>query len=248
MNEVIEDHTKHFDIKIVMPIDYSAGADAIVARTSVARLADLKGQTIPLDTTGYSELLLVYALNQAGLTLHDVKTVQMDASVVPAALIGKHAEVGVTWAPHIGELTAKPGFHVLYSSADAAGLITDNFSTTEKFLKAHPGAMPAIIKGYLKGRAFIADHPDEAFQLIGKRLGITPQDAADQYKLVNSPSVPEMLAMMTGTGDSKVLPYARNIELVHSVMVEQGALKPDQTVPASAMLDPQFVQAVSEGK
>ncbi|MGC9270204.1 ABC transporter substrate-binding protein [Acidiphilium sp.] len=244
MNQVIGDHLKGFDIKIVMPIDYSNGADAIVASKSITSVADLRGKTIPLDTTSYSELLLAYALHQAKLTLADVKSTNMPASDVPAALIGGHAEAGVTWAPHISLVTANPKFHALFTSAAAPGLITDNFAVKTSFLKAHPAAMPAIIRGFLEGSKYIKSHPTESYAIIGKALGISPADAKAQYKMVINPTLAEMKYMMTGSGHFKIIPYKANVALVTKLMKLQGEIKSNQSVVEPSLFDSKYVSSM----
>ncbi|SIQ61918.1 MULTISPECIES: ABC transporter substrate-binding protein [Acidiphilium] len=241
MNQVISDHLKGFDVKIVMPIDYSNGADAIVAKKSITSVAELRGQTIPLDTTSYSELLLAYALHQAKLSLADVKPTNMPASAVPAALLGGHAEAGVTWAPHIDLVTTNPGYHALYTSAEAPGLITDNFAVKTSFLKAHPGAIPAIIKGFLEGTAYIKSHPTESYAIIGKALGISPADAKIQYTQVINPTLADMKYMMTGKGNLKIIPYKTNVTMVRQLMITQGQMKPTQKIAEPALFDTKFV-------
>jgi NitT/TauT family transport system substrate-binding protein len=244
MNQVISDHLKGFDVKIVMPIDYSNGADAIVAKKSITSVAELRGQTIPLDTTSYSELLLAYALHQAKLSLADVKSTNMPASAVPAALLGGHADAGVTWAPHIDLVTANPGYHALYTSAQAPGLITDNFAVKTSFLKANPGAIPAIIKGFLEGTAYIKSHPTESYAIIGKALGISPADAKLQYTQVINPSLADMKYMMTGKGDLKIIPYKTNVTMVRNLMITQKQIKPTQTIAEPSLFDTKYVTAM----
>lgn len=244
MNEAIADHVKGFPVKIVMPIDYSAGADAIVAGKAISSVADLRGKTIPLDTASYSELLLSYALHKAKLSLADVKQTDMPAADVPAALLGGHAEAGVTWAPNISMITAHKTFHILYTSADAPGLITDNFAMKTGFLKTHPQAMPAIIKGFLEGSAYIKAHPAESYRIIGKTLGISPADAKAQYAQVINPTLPEMKYMMTGKGSYGIIPYKVNIGMVRDLMITQKQLDKSQTVAWSSLLDTTYVDAV----
>lgn len=244
MNEAITDRVKGFPVKIVMPIDYSAGADAIVATTAIKAVAGLRGKTVPLDTASYSELLLSYALHGAKLSLADVKQTDMPASDVPAALLGGHAVAGVTWAPNISMITAHKGFHIIYTSAEAPGLITDNFAVKTGFLKAHPGAMPAIMKGFLKGAAYIRAHPAESYRIIGKALGISPADAKAQYEGVINPTLPEMKYMMTGKGHEKVIPYKANIAMVRDLMVTQKQLVQSQTIAWASLLDTAYVNAL----
>lgn len=244
MNQIITDNLKGFPVKILMAIDYSNGADAIVSTAAIKTVADLKGKTIPLDTASYSELLLSYALQKGGLSLSDVKQKDMPASDVPAALLGGHAEAGVTWAPNISMVTAHKKFHVLYDSADAPGLISDSLVAKASFLKAHPKAIPAIIKGYLEGVAYIKSHPTESYKIIGKKLGVSPASAKAQYAQVVNPGLAEMKAMMTGEGNSKVIPYKTNIEMVSKLMVYQKQIKPSQKVEWKSLIDTTYVDQI----
>lgn len=244
MNEIITDYVKGFPVKVVMAIDYSNGADAIIGSTAIKSVAELKGKTIPLDTASYSELLLSYALKEAKLTLTDVKQKDMPADDVPAALLGGHVKAGVTWAPNISMVTKNKKFHVLYASSQAPGLISDSFAVKEGFLKAHPKAIPAIIKGYLEGVAYIKAHPDKAYAIVGKKLGISPASAKEQYAQVVNPGLAEMKAMMTGKGESKVISYKTNIEMVSALMVYQKQLKPSQKVAWMSLIDTKYLDEV----
>lgn len=245
MNQVISDHLKGFDLKIVMPIDYSNGADAIVSSASITSVAALRGKVIPLNTTSYSELLLAYALHQAKLSLADVKATNMPASAVPAAMLGGHAEVGVTWSPHITLITDNPKFHALFTSADAPGLITDNLAAKTTFLKAHPAAVPAIIEGFLKGRAYIKSHPKQSYAIIATALGISAVDVAAQYKQVINPNLAEMNYMLTGKGHFKIIPYKTNVAMVKQLMISQGQIKSGQAISEPSLFDTIYLVKVA---
>jgi len=207
-------------------------------------MAGLRGKTIPLDTASYSELLLAYALSEAKLSLSDVKQKDMPASDVPAALLGGHVEAGVTWAPNISLVTANKKFHVLYTSAEAPGLISDSLVAKAGFLKAHPMAIPAIVKGYLEGVAYIKSHPTESYEIIGKKLGVSPASAKAQYAQVVNPGLAQMKTMMTGEGSSKVIPYKTNVEMVSKLMVFQKQLTDSQKVDWKSLIDTSYVDQV----
>jgi len=71
--------------KVVMPIDYSNGGDAIVADKSVTKVADFKGKKIGFNPLSPSDFLLSYALKTAGLSDKDITPVSMTPEAVPAA-------------------------------------------------------------------------------------------------------------------------------------------------------------------
>ena len=69
--------------KVVMPIDYSNGGDAIVADASITKIADFKGKKIGYNPLSPSDFLLSYALKTVNLTEKDITPVNMTPEAVP---------------------------------------------------------------------------------------------------------------------------------------------------------------------
>src|SRR3569832_2148637 len=59
--------------RVVMPIDYSNGADAVVALKSINSMAELKGKKVAYPFATCDNLLVAYGLQKAGLTEADVE-------------------------------------------------------------------------------------------------------------------------------------------------------------------------------
>ena len=66
-------------VKVVMLLDFSLSADAIIAGKDIKTMADLKGKSVAFEQGTTSDILLNYALAQNGMTLADVKPVPMPA-------------------------------------------------------------------------------------------------------------------------------------------------------------------------
>ena len=71
-------------------------------------------------------------------------------------------------------------FHVVYSSQDAPGLITDIMTFRTDFVEAHPETVEAIVRAYFKGLAFWKEHPEEANTITAKEYSDTPESIARQ--------------------------------------------------------------------
>lgn len=182
----------HF--KVVMPIDYSDGADAILAPKSIKSLKDLKGKTVAYPFATCDNLLVVYALGTVGLKESDIHGVDTTPENVPAALVAG-AAAGATYEPSITKilnLKIHGGFHELYTSRSAPGLISDVLYFREDFIKAHPKEVMAVMHGYLDGLAFIHKHPKQADVIVGKYLASTPAEVAAQFKGVHNIPVKDM--------------------------------------------------------
>lgn len=243
MNQLILDAEKKQAIKIFMPIDYSDGADAIVSTTNITSVKELRGKKIPLNTSSYSELLLSYALGTSHLSIQDVQTVDMPASDVPSALLGHAAVVGVTWSPHVQVITDNKKYHVLFSSRRVPGLISDSLCARSQWLKMHPRAATALIRGMVAGEAYIKQHPRTAFKIVAHYLRISPQSAQSEYQGVINPGRVVMYHMMTGQrARGGLIPYKESVDMVEKLMKETGKLPRHANIKARALLDPRYVK------
>lgn len=67
-DQVILADAKGWGLKVVMPLDYSVGGDAIIASAGVHTIQDLKGRKVAFQPLSPSDFLLGYALAQRGLS------------------------------------------------------------------------------------------------------------------------------------------------------------------------------------
>ncbi len=141
---------------VVMPIDYSNGADAVVASKSIKSMADLKGKQVAYPFATCDNLLVAYGLQAAGLTEADVQGLDTTPENVAAALAAG-AAAGATYEPNVSKalkLEVGDGFHTIYTSASAPGLITDVLYFSSDYIAKNPKTIDAVIKGYIDGMKF----------------------------------------------------------------------------------------------
>lgn len=171
-------------LKVVMPIDYSNGADALVGDDSITSLAQLKGKKIAYPYATCDDLLVVYALKSVGLKESDIVSIDTTPEDVAAAMQSGGVVAGATYEPSISQILALNGgkkFHLLYTSKAAPGLITDVLFFPDAYIKSHPKNVTAVIKGYLDGLAYMHSHPEESFKYIGKYMGVSASSAKQMY-------------------------------------------------------------------
>lgn len=181
--------------KVVMPIDYSNGGDAIVADKSIGKVADFKGKKVGYNPLSPSDFLLSYALKTAGLSEKDISPVSMTPEAVPAAMASGQMPIGVTYEPSLSQILGQGGgkkFKVVFSSKDAPGLIADVLVFDEKVIKAKPAEITGIMKAYLDGMAYMKAKPDEAAKIIGKAMGISAKEVKEQLSGVYNIPLAEM--------------------------------------------------------
>lgn len=194
-------------LRVVLPIDYSNGADAIVAEKSIASLADLKGKKVAYPFATCDNLLVVFALEKAGLKESDVQGIDTTPENVAAALTAG-AAAGATYEPNITQILKLGGggkYKVLFDSSAAPGLITDVLFFDEAFIAKNPKAVEGVMRGYLDGLALLRSKPEEARKIVAKYMGVTPEEVKQQQKGVYNIPTAEMMGYFQKRDDSKSL-------------------------------------------
>lgn len=213
---------KEQDFKVVGLIDYSSGADGVIGR-NLSSLADAKGKKIgvPLGTPNHA--LLMYGLEEYGLTGKDVQLLNLTADQAQAAYITKSLDIASIFEPFMSSAVSKGGGKVIYSSADAPGLISDAIAFSGGVIKNRPGDVTKFLKGMMKGAQYIKDQPKESLQIIAEELNITPQEAADQLKGVEILGLEENKSALSNAEDPKYFsrPYVQARDFAFS----QGFIK-----------------------
>jgi NitT/TauT family transport system substrate-binding protein len=211
--------------RVVMPIDYSNGADAVVALKSIKSMADLKGKKVAYPFATCDNLLVAYGLQQSGLTEADVEGLDTTPENVAAALVGG-ASAGATYEPNISKilkLDVNGGYHTVYTSASAPGLITDILYFSTDYIAKNPKNVDAVIKGYIDGMAFMKEHPDEAYAIVAKYFSTTVDDVKEQAKGAYNIPVAEMAGYFTPHDDAKSL--FTSGKLISEVLIKRGQIK-----------------------
>jgi NitT/TauT family transport system substrate-binding protein len=189
-DQVLIADARGWNLKVVMAVDYSVGGDAIVAGEAVQTLEQLKGRRVAFQPLSPSDFLLAYALGRAGLTEKDIRPINATPEGVPGVLASGTVDAGVTYEPSVSVILKLGGghqFHVLLSSREARGMITDVLAVTANTIAKRPQLVEQLIRGTLDGLAFMSREPDQAAVLIGRTLGITPEEVKRQLPNIENP-------------------------------------------------------------
>jgi len=191
-DQVILADAKGWGLKVVMPLDYSVGGDAIVASAAVRTIQDLKGRKVAFQPLSPSDFLLGYALAQRGLTKKDLQPVNVTPEAVLATMATGLVDAGVTYQPSVSmilELGGGTRYHVLLSSREARGMITDVLAVRDTTIEHNPNLIVGLIHATLDGLAFMQREPAKAAAIIGKALDISAAEVASQLPSIENPSL-----------------------------------------------------------
>ena len=242
-DQVIGQVAKGMAQKVVMPIDYSNGGDAIVASKSITRVSEFKGKKIGFNPLSPSDFLLSYALKTNNLTDKDITPVNMTPEAVPAAMASGQMPIGVTYEPSLSQVVSQGGgqkFHVVFSSKDAPGLIADVLVFDDKFIKSNPREIDGVMRAYLDGMAYMKAKPEESAKIIGKFMGVSAKEVKEQLSGVYNIPLNEMPKAFKPAKETTS--YYGSGDIIGNLLKAKGQI--DKVPPTESTIDAQFVNAL----
>jgi NitT/TauT family transport system substrate-binding protein len=226
-------------IKIVMLLDVSLTADAIITDGSVNSVQELKGKKVAYEEGTTSDILLNYALSQNGMSIEDIEKVPMPAADAGTALIAGQVPMAVTYEPYISLAKAQSDkVKLLYSAGENPGLISDVFIVREEFLAEKPGQIVALLKTWEAALAAYNADPAEGRAIIAEAVGAKPEELATAFDGVKFYSLAENKAQFSGDFLNKVVPE------VEAAATKAGLLTKD--VDISKLMDSRFIDAATK--
>ena len=104
---------------MILMNDYSNGNDMVIAGPGISSIKELKGKKVGVEIGFVGHLLLLNALEKAGMTEADVELVNVPTNETPQVLASGEVDAVVAWQPSSGQaLKLVPGSTPIYTSAE----------------------------------------------------------------------------------------------------------------------------------
>src|SRR5213593_4620578 len=139
---------KGFGAHAFFMVDWSRGADGLIAKQGINSLEDLAGKTVAFAPYTPSHFLLWNGLKSSGLDTAQrneifAKAVHTKDGIEPATLFAQQkVDAAVAWDPDMSDAVAKrPGARKIYDTKVANRLIADILVVSDRFGEQHPQAM-----------------------------------------------------------------------------------------------------------
>jgi NitT/TauT family transport system substrate-binding protein len=162
--------------------DFSDGNDMIVAQPGITDVAQLSGKKVGVEIGFVGHLLLLRALEKAGLTEDDVDLVNVPTNETPLVLASGEVDAIVAWQPNSSQsLQLVPGSTSIYTSANDPGLIYDTLAVAPESLNLFASEWSKVFQVWYRIVDFI-ENPDtqaEAIEIMAARVGVAPEKYAE---------------------------------------------------------------------
>lgn len=154
----------------IFQLDKSFGADGMVVKPAVTKISDLKGKTVAADAPGTATYFtLAWMLKKNGLSIKDVKVVNLSPQAAANAMIAGNADLdaGMTYEPYLSAVRAKPEAGKIIATTLDYPMVMDTFGCTPKFLAENPKAAKALADGYFDALDMIKADPKKSYEIMG---------------------------------------------------------------------------------
>lgn len=186
LDEVISARSRGIALTAVAVLDVSLGADVLLARPGLHRLADLRGRTVGVEPTAVGAVMLHAALAEAGLQLSDVRVKIVEYEAHERAFLQGGLDAVITYEPVKSKLL-QGGAGVLFSSARMPGRIMDVLAVREDLIGSRPLAVRAAVDGHFHGRDAFKTNADAHLPALAERLRLPPARVPAAYAELDLP-------------------------------------------------------------
>lgn len=183
------------ELRLILIMDFSAGADALLAKPEIDTLKALRGKRIAVENSAVGAILLDGALHAAELTATDIEIV--------SCTINEHincyssVDAVVTFEPVRTKLLQQ-GAHQLFDSSQIPGRIADVLVVLKKTTASSPHSLAQLLAGYFKARAYLTAQPEEAAGRMAKRMGLSADEVLASYDGIRMLGLEENRQLLQG--------------------------------------------------
>lgn len=199
LDEMLTARETGLPLTAVLVFDISVGADMLVARADIQRLADLKGKRIALEQSSVAALLFTEILLAAGLTAKDVQRIPLSVDKHRSAWNAQQADAFITYEPVASQLLLD-GAVKLFDSRKIPDAIVDVLAIrSDRLDPAHADAVRHLVAAHFQALDHLTRNPQDAAYRMAGRLGLPAQDVLAAFKGLLLPDVAHNFRLLAGT-------------------------------------------------
>lgn len=155
------------DLTGIIAIDYSEGAEALIAKPGIRQLQDLRGKKLALHRGTYLEYLLSVIAERNDVVLDEITLVDRSTEDAFQDFSAGRVDAILVWEPYVTEAKAIGGVQI-FSTADFPGLTYSVFTLRSDFIKAHPREVKALVDVWYRADRYVREHPQETCEIVAR--------------------------------------------------------------------------------
>ncbi len=209
-------YARRLDAVVPVQIGWSRGADAVVVRSDVRRVNDLRGKVLAASPFNESDFFLRYLAQEAGIESKALRSrddrpdparvnlLYYEDAFAAGLRSGSPRLAGfVAWEPKVMEVVEGSGgaARVLIRNSNLL-VVADVLLVNGGLAREHPEMVRGLVEGLLEGNRRMRDEPGKQIAVVAKAFGWTEEDALLELRKVHLANLPENVAFFAGAADA----------------------------------------------
>ena len=238
--------TPDSNLVVIGVIDVSVGADGVVGADGINSVTDLIGKVFAGEINHPGTVMVAYALKQAGHSLDEVDLRLIATDDASAVFEDSEVAAVATWEPMLSEIvanTSRKGAHILLSSKDFNGLITDVVIVNKQDYAADREKYAKLMRGIYRAVDLYKNDPDKFLAVAAPTYDVTPDVMAGDLGGVYYTTYEDALDFFGIGGRSPKL--ASVIDGLNEINVDLDLM--DAPISFEVMVDPTLTEGLFDG-
>lgn len=217
LDEVLLLLSDGFKLQIILIVDYSNGADVLLAKPGFESMAELRGRRVAVENSAVGALLLDGALAFANMSATDITLVSCLADQHEACF--NSTDAVVTYEPIKSKLIAK-GAIQLFDSSQIPDRIIDVLVVRTDIVTKNPQSIKKLLRGYFLAFASMANEHESITPLPTGTATTANGDKMDEFSGIRQPTLSENKNLLRGNPP----PFERQVTQLMDFMAQRKLL------------------------
>lgn len=181
LDEAINLHLSNIPVRVILVLDISHGADALLSRPEITKPEQLRGRKIGVEYNALGAYMLARFLEIHDMRPDEIKLVPVEVDRHAKVFSDQNLDAIITFDP-VRTRLLKQGAHQLFTSANIPGEIVDVLVIRPSLLKKKRAKNVRKLRdAWYQSLDFLRAHPAEAREVMRHRLNLTPDEIKAAY-------------------------------------------------------------------
>lgn len=208
-------------LRILLVMDVSNGADAVVAKPEIQSLMELKGKRVGMENIPLGAYILSRVLDMTGLQASDMEIIPMPEDKHEKAYQQGKIDAAITMEPYKTRLT-QAGARVLLDSSRIPDEIFDLIVVREDIYQSRREELCAFARQWFRTLDYVQANQQQAYAQMGKRLGMDAEAFRSVMGGLKVPSREDNQRMLGGEIPTLLAPARRLSDIMKAGQMLPG--------------------------
>lgn len=176
------------DLQVILVMDFSHGADALLAKPGIVSLEALRGKRVAVENAAVGGVMLDATLAAAKLAPGDIEIIPLTVNQHLDAYQSGQVDAVVTFDPVRSELLAL-GAHSLFDSSKIPGRIVDVLAVRSELSDSYAPQLKALVAAHFRALDYMEREPRDSYTRIAPYLGLAVEQVEQQFAGIVIPSL-----------------------------------------------------------